>query len=338
MSLWIWAALNAASVDAHLVDQPAEVLAVDAVAADLQLVRRRRDRPGLRLRADQRAVDVEAQVGAVVRGRDDSSMCSRGATAAPNTLAFAPPNVPPPAGTAVAIRRAFEVVVVVALVDDVTPRRPRRRQGSPTPRASSPVVSCSEAESGTLTTRTRPVERQCVPDTCPPSTRSRLRSCPLLPFPDASATLVPLPSSNEYAATSPTTETPSSRSRRSSTGRVAGGVDRSHLVPVRRPCGEAGVDVLRCRSARLHQVREVRARRSPGNGQCGNRRRRRCRSPRPSRGRPRPRSPQWPSASLAPKADSSRSRRCADGCGHVGLDRRLRESAVVDAHLVDQAR
>ena len=65
-----------------------------------------------------------------------------------------------------------------------------------------PVVRCSDGASGMLTFAFVPLNEQRLADTSRSSSRSRWRSCPVRPLPEASVTVVPVPSSNAYAATS----------------------------------------------------------------------------------------------------------------------------------------
>jgi hypothetical protein len=64
-----------------------------------------------------------------------------------------------------------------------------------------PVVSCSEAEFGTLTLVLVPLKLIAPPYL--PVPHVAFAAVPLFPLPDESATLVPDPASNEYAATRP---------------------------------------------------------------------------------------------------------------------------------------
>ena len=61
------------------------------------------------------------------------------------------------------------------------------------------LVRCSEAESGIVTRELDPLKLNAPPYL--PATQVAFAIVPLLPFPDASATVVPDPSSNAYAAT-----------------------------------------------------------------------------------------------------------------------------------------
>ena len=61
---------------------------------------------------------------------------------------------------------------------------------------------CNEAESGTVTRELDPLKLS-APPYLPVATQVAFAIVPLLPFPDASATVDPDPSSNAYAATSP---------------------------------------------------------------------------------------------------------------------------------------
>ena len=161
---------------------------------------------------------------------------------------------------------------------------------------------------------------------------------PLLPNPEPSATVDPDPSSNEYAATRPTGGVAVvALATFEVWAEVAGGVDRAYLVPVGRSCSEArGVDVHRSGPARLRQMREVGARRAlaPVDAVAGDA---------DVVCRCAPGQVDFTSARRGGGQGSGRGRRVRvrradpDGCSHVGLDRCLRESAVVDAHLVDQA-
>src|SRR5450755_1250797 len=77
-----------------------------------------------------------------------------------------------------------------------------------------PLERCNEAESGIVTSALVPLNRNAppyLPDAqaeerrrhLPDVTQVALLIVPLLPFPDASATVDPDPSSNPYAATRP---------------------------------------------------------------------------------------------------------------------------------------
>src|SRR5262249_29289383 len=63
-----------------------------------------------------------------------------------------------------------------------------------------PVVRCSEAESGIETRALVPLKESASPN-LPDVVHVALVIVPVLPFPEASATDVPDPSSNPYAAT-----------------------------------------------------------------------------------------------------------------------------------------
>ena len=108
-------------VDANFVNQALEELSVDAVAADLELIRRGRDRPRLRLRTGERAVDVEAEVRAVVGEREERP-CVGGERGGPKDFRIAAAKGAPAGGPAALLRGRLEVVVVVPFVDHVAPR------------------------------------------------------------------------------------------------------------------------------------------------------------------------------------------------------------------------
>ena len=65
-----------------------------------------------------------------------------------------------------------------------------------------PVVRCSEAASGIVTSAFVPLNCSALPN-LPVVAQVAFAIVPLLPFPDASVTVVPDPSSNPYAATRP---------------------------------------------------------------------------------------------------------------------------------------
>ena len=65
-----------------------------------------------------------------------------------------------------------------------------------------PVVRCSDAASGIVTSALVPLNCNALPN-LPDVDQVAFVIVPLLPFPDASATVVPDPSSNPYAATRP---------------------------------------------------------------------------------------------------------------------------------------
>ena len=65
-----------------------------------------------------------------------------------------------------------------------------------------PVVRCSDAASGIVTSALVPLNFS-APPYLPVVAHVALVSVPVLPFPDASVTVVPDPSSNPYAATNP---------------------------------------------------------------------------------------------------------------------------------------
>jgi len=64
------------------------------------------------------------------------------------------------------------------------------------------VDSCSEAALGTLTRALVPLNCSALPY-LPVAAQAAFVIVPVFPLPDASATVVPYPSSNAYAATSP---------------------------------------------------------------------------------------------------------------------------------------
>ena len=65
-----------------------------------------------------------------------------------------------------------------------------------------PVESCSAAALGTVTSALVPLNCSALPN-LPVAAQVAFEIVPLWPLPDASATVVPDPSSNAYAATSP---------------------------------------------------------------------------------------------------------------------------------------
>src|SRR5690348_11207213 len=65
-----------------------------------------------------------------------------------------------------------------------------------------PVVRCSEAASGMVTMEEVPLKDRASPY-LPAVDQVALLIVPLLPLPDLSVTVVPVPSSKAYAATSP---------------------------------------------------------------------------------------------------------------------------------------
>ena len=65
-----------------------------------------------------------------------------------------------------------------------------------------PLDRCSEAESGIVTSALVPLNCSALPY-FPDVVQVAFAIVPLLPFPDASVTVVPDPSSNPYAATKP---------------------------------------------------------------------------------------------------------------------------------------
>src|SRR4051794_7783568 len=65
-----------------------------------------------------------------------------------------------------------------------------------------PVPRCSASESGTVTHVEAPLKLSARPN-LPAVVQAAFAATPLLPFPVASGMLVPLPWSNEYAATGP---------------------------------------------------------------------------------------------------------------------------------------
>ena len=157
---------------------PAEVLAVEAVAADLERVGRGADRPGLRLGRDLRAVDVEAQRRAVVRQT----------RVGPGVGASAPPapydrRVANRAECAAARRRApagrgrLEVVVVVALVDHVAPGADTV-EGLTHASSVIPRRSAARSASGTLTRALVPLKVSALPYF--PAAPGRVRDRPVV--------------------------------------------------------------------------------------------------------------------------------------------------------------
>src|SRR5436190_10486172 len=65
-----------------------------------------------------------------------------------------------------------------------------------------PPLSCSDVEFGTLTRALVPLNTSALPY-LPAVAHVVAETVPVFPLPDESATDVPVPSSNEYAATSP---------------------------------------------------------------------------------------------------------------------------------------
>src|SRR6266550_3709610 len=64
-----------------------------------------------------------------------------------------------------------------------------------------PVVSRNDAESGTITRAFVPLKLRALPN-LPSVVHAAFPVLPVFPFPDVSATVVPTPSLNEYAAIS----------------------------------------------------------------------------------------------------------------------------------------
>jgi hypothetical protein len=65
-----------------------------------------------------------------------------------------------------------------------------------------PLDNRNDAASGTVTTELDPLNCNAFPN-LPPATHDAFKTDPLWPFPEASATVDPDPSSNPYDATSP---------------------------------------------------------------------------------------------------------------------------------------
>ena len=65
-----------------------------------------------------------------------------------------------------------------------------------------PLDSCNDAEFGIVTTELVPLKLNAPPN-FPAVDQVVFATVPLFPFPDASVTVVPDPSSNPYAATRP---------------------------------------------------------------------------------------------------------------------------------------
>ena len=114
-------------VDPNLVDETREVLAVESVAADLELVGRGRDRPGLRLAPNKRAVHVEANRGPVIRDGDEAPSV-RDERRRPVDVRVTTAERATDRRLPAVVGGRLEVVVVVRFVDDVAPNAARRRR------------------------------------------------------------------------------------------------------------------------------------------------------------------------------------------------------------------
>ena len=108
-------------VDADVVDQAGEELAVDAVAADLQRVGRRRDRARVRRRSRPASRSHTGAASSRRRSRSGTPRCSPGAPRCRTRPRTLPPAISPAVRERAVRRARLEVVVVVALVDHIPP-------------------------------------------------------------------------------------------------------------------------------------------------------------------------------------------------------------------------
>ena len=109
-------------VDADLVDETGVVLAVERIAPDRERGRRGGDRTCRRRRAGEGTVDVEANVGAVVREREMRPPADR-EDGRPVTVGVAAADDRSAVRCAAGVGCGLQVVVVVALLDHVAPAR-----------------------------------------------------------------------------------------------------------------------------------------------------------------------------------------------------------------------
>ena len=196
MSVWI-AAAEREVVDADLVDQALEELAVDDCRppiwtwfVEVAIV------PVFGLRVDERAVDVEAEVRAVVREREERPRVG-GERGRPEGVSIASAEGAAACGPAARGRGRLEVVVVVPFVDHVTPRvRDGRRVDPGLERHAGRELQ--RAELGMFTRALVPLKESAAP-VLPCGRPGRVGEVPVLPLPDASAVVVHL---EAYAATS----------------------------------------------------------------------------------------------------------------------------------------
>ena len=158
------------------------------VAADRQRVGRGRDRPVAASARDLGAVDVQPQRRPVVGHRQIRPRVRRQRRRAVRSLAERAARRPAPPARS---RRPLQVVVVVALVDHVPPGRGRPSPGSPTPPASS-RRQMQRGRVGDRHPRLVPLNSSALPY-LPDAVQVAFAIVPLLPLPDASATVVPDP-------------------------------------------------------------------------------------------------------------------------------------------------
>ena len=169
-------------VDPHLVDQPAEELPVDVVAADLQRVRRRRDRARLRRARDLRPVHEQPHRRAVVGHRQVRPRARR-QLRRPEGLRIAAADDRAAGRLAGRGRGRFQVVVVVSLVDHVAPRA---RRPSPRFTHASSVILVVRCRSRSVRDRHEafdPLKESALPN-FPALVQVAPFTEPVLPLPD----------------------------------------------------------------------------------------------------------------------------------------------------------
>ena len=175
-------------VHAHLVDPAGEVLPIERITADRQRSGRGGDERHAPAR-DLDAVHVEAECDAFNRSPRDAT---RRSAATPRCRRSDWRNVPPVAGLP-ELEELFEVDVVGPPCRSRLARPPT--VGSTHASSVIAVVRSSEAESATVIRAFVPLNESAFPNL--PVVTLALPTAPTFPFPDASATLVPMPSLNE---------------------------------------------------------------------------------------------------------------------------------------------
>ena len=166
-----------------------------------------------------RAVHVEAQRRAVVGDGQVRPVLVGQRAARRRPSRSVPPMMPPPPAARRWSDVAIEVVVVVALVDHVAPGAGDGGRVDPGLERHPGSSDAASRSSGIVDPALVPLKTSALPN-LPAVVQVALATVPLLPFPDESATVVPEPSSNAYAATSAGRRRGAwSRWRCSSTGR-----------------------------------------------------------------------------------------------------------------------
>ena len=164
-------------VDAHVVDQPREELPVKTVPADLQRIRRGRNRTRVRRRRHLRPIHIQTQRRPVICLGQERPRVGRKLASAEGIRVAAARDQPRIRLRRVR-RRRLQIEVVIGLVDHIPPVRVDRRRINPRLQ-SHPTRQLQRRRIRNRHHRTRPVEAQ-RPAELPRRAPSRIRDRPVV--------------------------------------------------------------------------------------------------------------------------------------------------------------